>query len=270
MVKIAKRVLTLPAFKVLETHLASVTQEKAEKFSEENRKCWMALSKERDASICQICSGRGNHFFMNDKILVSQAKCAQLSAICRSPMATITSIVAGVEALERISAIIADAGIEVKIDQSGIVESKTAIKDLFAGLDPFQKLLLANPEMSTNEDLCEKFVKMRTPIMLEAMDVILKKITAIQFCMTQELSSFVGRRTNKNYSYTLSAYFPLPTGFCSTQIPKSNWQLKRLLQFNGSPPALGSDATFVNPTDPSYTSIGVSGHSPVPDHSSFP
>src|SRR3990167_1431062 len=290
----AQQIESSHEFIELQKLFGNTTTAHIEEFARENLNCWTRLAKERNVSICATCSGRSNHFFEDGKILITEHLCSELTEICEAPMKTITELVAGISHLKKISEHIADAGIQIKSGKAnglgGILGA--ILGGVFAGVENMNQFLQAAPapisrrihsEAMHQIALCGKFVKMREPIMLQDMEKILDKISGMKFDIKPSLKTYIrvhrNRQRTGRYQGGVSANYQRPTGTAvaptlhslfSTNQP-NRWRIGgRVLQFGGTPtPNLGTDAQVVDPTDPSYSGVGVSGHVPVAEGSEF-
>src|SRR3990167_3307944 len=296
-------------FKMLQTLFGNTTKADIAEFSEKNLKCWTRLTKERSASICATCSGRSNHFFHKNKILISQHKCIELADACAAPMKVITQLVVGVSHLQKISKSIAEAGIQISsggrtllvnhikriVATAAKIIIKIATTPLGGSHDAQTWANFLQPDSNGADAqesisdfdrkirLCGKFVKMREPIMLQDMQKILNQMNQLHFEPAPFLQAYINNQTGTGSRVPerkpssgsgckrkpKTSHTAAKYQSVKTQSPQQ-WKVgNRVLQF-ATTDNIGSDAEIVIPTDSSYSSVGVSGHGPMADDMLFP
>jgi hypothetical protein len=62
-----------------------------EKFTEENSKCWKKMAKVRQSTLCPVCSGRSEKYFLNNLALLDSDYCSSIVKACSSSFAYLIS-----------------------------------------------------------------------------------------------------------------------------------------------------------------------------------
>lgn len=242
----------------------------ARKFSDANTKCWDEQVKLRDISLCYTCSGRSSHFFGADKALISKVTCSAFVKSCGSSLAGMIKLIKVYHLLTRILMSLQHIGIKMNVPEKLRVN---LIRYFYSqiqtdGTDIYLASAIKTGNQKLHGEICNKFFRLRdTPI-----------INFFRGLVNSEAPWTINELSIEAFAKEVDAQLravstdpkakPQSSGASSTA---SNWSISRLLQFTnegGAP--LGSDSQIVSPSDPAYSSVGVSGNSPMDFGHSFP
>src|SRR3990167_3468960 len=121
--------------------------------------------------------------------------------------------------------------------------------------------------------MCSKFLRLGEVPIIRQMRRIFKSEVNWKF-YTHDIESYLD-----NVKGQINSNMEVYHGRLRSQIQavegkeshRSDWRLARLLQFTGkTDELLNSDSKIMDINDPSYSSVGVSGHSPMEFNHAFP
>ena len=254
-----------------ETHAGSAAD--AHRFVRENTKCWEMQAKARQVTLCYTCSGRSSHFFKDNKALISQETCVAFVRDCGYSLAALVKFILSFEKLPVIAKDLKSLGIDLNFMQ----KMKTGKIDKYFEEFRAQKINeiietarnLHTP--AAQAEMCSKFLRLgEEPIISQMRHLFASNSSWV--VQAKEMGDYI-QMMETQINANLKNYKKRDQqDEKRSQQNHSNWSLSRLLQFNGIKPEtlLNSDSKILDVNDPSYSSVGVSGHSPMQFGHQFP
>src|SRR3990167_1204741 len=240
--------------------------ENGDYFARENSKCWEMQAKARQVTLCYTCSGRSSHFFKNNKALISQETCDAFVKNCGYSLAALVKFIRSFEKLPVIAKDLKSLGIDLNFMQ----KMKTGKIDKYFEEFRAQKINeiietarnLHTP--AAQAEMCSKFLRLgEEPIISQMRHLFASNSSWV--VQAKEMGDYI-QMMETQINANLKNYKKRDQqDEKRSQQNHSNWSLSRLLQFNGIKPEtlLNSDSKILDVNDPSYSSVGVSGHSPM-------
>ena len=270
-IQLARKLFDDPHVRQYFKQQLSIDTLSVKKFEEQNNACWAVHSKARDLALCFACSGRSNHFFRNGKALISQKACDAFVDQCASPLSVLVQFVSSLEFLPTIDAKLQEFDLYLNIDAK---LKRTELKkyfETFRNENIEQLILTANTYIGEDiqAEMCSKFFRLKeTPIISQMRPMF--SSDGPWLIQLWDIKSHL----NKNAAQidANERAYDAQTASAGSAPSTSNWhparRMLRMLQFSSS--FLQSDASIISPSDPSYSSVGVSGSSPMDFGQSFP
>ena len=276
-IKGAQEKLKHPKFQeYFATHMDSA--EDGNHFVRENTKCWEMQSKARNVALCYTCSGRSSHFFKDNKALISQETCDAFVRDCGYSLAALVKFILSFQKAQLIFEGLKSLGINLNFNAKLDFPKLTMYFSAFKTENVEQIIEAATnlhkPEVQAQ--MCSKFLRLGEKPIISQMRTIFKSSEPWTL-QTHEMATYLAevqkqakRDANASKSGQISEQ-ETPNSQDNPTSTESNWNISRRLQFNGSQDELlQSDSTIMDVNDPSYSSVGVSGNSPMDFGHQFP
>ena len=253
-----------------------VSKDHARRFFESNQKCWNIHARAREVALCYTCSGRSSHFFREGKALINQSTCDLFVEHCYFPLSEMAKL------LQRLQLIFHFGKSAQIVGLSLNGEQKINTADLYRysnqlysqRLDVLtHKVTTQNMHPNLKQVVCNQFLRLREkPLVSSLYTMFTADIPWV--VAAPGLDAWL-QENDHHIKVAIAAYdaqqaSKISNKAAGVQQPVSNWNLSRLLQFGSASSLIGSDAKIISPSDPSYTSVGVSGNSPMDLGNSFP
>ena len=249
----------------------------ASAFIEANNKCWKFQAKVRELALCYTCSGRSDHFFRGEKALISESTCDTFARLCAFPLSDIVRMLKSLPTLflsnsRTLPTLGIALNINEKIKRSAITDYITLIRSERTDLLIGAHTKISDPEM--RHFICKKFFRLREKPLIS----LLKNMFASELPWVVEapgIEAYMQEKEHEIKANLLAQESQQKTDASGSKAPQSavsNWSISRLLQFSGETQVslVGSDTKIISPSDASYTSVGVSGNSPMDFGHVFP
>lgn len=251
-----------------------VTPEHVKKFTLESANCWQTQAKVRQLAHCYSCSGRSSHFFSENKALISQDTCDAFVRDCRSPVGNLVKMIESFRELPFFAHLLRTMGIDLnfkqKIDQEAYMRYFNSVNRL--NITGIIQDATDSDQPEARARFCSKFLRLGEKPIVSGIKSLFRPGSEWQINF-DSIKAHFPEIFNPNNTQKRESKFAQKLATTSSSQPNSssNWRLSRLLQFNGQTnDLLVSDAKIINPTDPSYSSVGVTGHSPMEFGHQFP
>ena len=249
----------------------AVTNDDALQFAQENTACWAMQAKARNLAFCYTCSGRSNHFFRDGKALIDQQTCDSFVRDCSRPLTSLVKFVRALQFLPTLSDNLRQLDVylnaHMRLDYQQIGKYFEAFH-----AENIQMLIqeaTTTKESPVHATMCSKFLRLREETIITQMRKIFQ--VGSDWLVTDWGIKEYLDQVSAQIQANIRAY----DAQFSNSLTQSttNWKISssgglRRLQFSGN--LLVSDSTIIQASDPSYTSVGVSGKSPMDMGHAFP
>ena len=232
-------------------------------FESQSNACWDMQSKARNMTLCFTCSGRSNHFFRDRKALIGQGTCDAFVQKCSGPLSSLVKFVKSLEILPWLTNKMKEFDLYLNADSKLVLSEIDKYFTAFESENIEQLIQTArtysNPE--TKSQMCSKFLRLKeTPIVIQMRTIFssdsnwLIQLWDIKNHLDQSATQIDAniRAYDAQFSNSLTQ--------STTNWKISRRRLLRMLQFSD---ILTSDSSILSSSDPSYSSVGVTGNSPM-------